>query len=565
MSRLVIDPVTRVGGHLRVEAELANGAVSDAWVSGTMYRGLEAVLVGRDPRDAWLLAQRVCGSCTGVHALASVRAVENALGITVPTNARLIRNLLAGSSFVQDHIAQFYLHEAPDWIDPVAALGADAAATSVLARSMSDWANSSAAYFQAARDRLAALVESGPFANAYAGHPALRVPGELSLLVLAHYLEALDRLRQIVRLQTILGGKSPHPQTYLVGGMAVAPEWGGPSRPAQGEHPWRAARHSPPPLSADGLAEMAALIRETSAFVSGVLVPDVLAVAAHYPEWESIGRAHGHFMSFGEFPVHDTGWAALLLPDGRVMDRDLRAVGQVDQAGVGETVIHSWYDDVAGALVHPSAAHASPLYSGPRPPFSTLDGHDRYSWLKAPRYNDDPMEVGPLARLLVGYAAGAGDARTAADRIAGQLNTGIDGIYGTLGRSAARALEAQSISVRMGEWLRELVANLASGDLSVIDLSRWEPSHWPSQATGFGLAEGPRGTVGHWLTLRDGRIADYQIVDGSTWNGSPRDGRGRRGACEEALIGTPVADANRPLEILRTVHSFAICPACAVH
>jgi Ni,Fe-hydrogenase I large subunit len=568
VTRLVIDPVTRVGGQLRVEAELSGGAVGEAWLSATSFRGIESVLRGRPARDAWLLAQRVCGSCTGVHALASVRAVENALGVAIPKNARLVRNLMTATTLVQEHVLNFYLRELPDWADPAAALTADPAATSALASSISDWPNSGSDWYAAARDRLGALIKpgaSGPFAQAWTGHPAYRLPPEVSLMLYGHYLEALDWQRQLVRIRTILGGKSPHPQTYLVGGMAIAPQWGGPSRPADGEHP--SARHSPPPLSPTALADIDALLTTAARFVNSAFAGDVMAVAAHYPEWQQIGRGIGHYLSFGEFAITDGDLPQLLLARGRVMDRDFAHPRAIDQESVAESVDHAWYEytDTHDALLHPAIGLTRPRYAGPALPYSSLAGMDKYSWTKAPRYADDPMEVGPLARLLVAYGAGNSYVTSAVDRVAFELDGGMDALFSTAGRMVARAIEAQLIVARMGEWLRELVANLAQGDLALVNLDAWDPARWPSSASGFGLAEGPRGAIGHWLTLRDGRIADYQIVDGSTWNGSPRDNRSRPGACEQALVGTPIADPNRPLEVLRTIHSFAVCPACAVH
>ena len=568
MTRLVIDPVTRVGGQLRVEAELSGGAVGEAWLSATSFRGIESILRGRPARDAWLLAQRVCGSCTGVHALASVRAVENALGLAIPRNARLVRNLITATTLVQEHVVNFYVRELPDWADPAAALTADPAATSAFARSISDWPNSGSDWYAAARDRLAALVQpgaSGPFANSYTGHPAYRLPPEASLMLYGHYLEALDWQRQLVRIRTILGGKSPHPQTYLVGGMAIAPEWGGPTRPSPDEHP--SARHSPPPLSQIGLANIDALLTTAALFVNGVFEGDVLTVAAHYPEWQQIGRGIGHYLSFGEFALADSQPAQLLLARGRVMDRDFAHPRAIDQESVAEAVDHAWYEaaDAHNPLLHPAMGQTRPRYAGPALPYSALAGFDKYSWIKAPRYADDPMEVGALARLLVAHGAGNSYARSGVDRVTFKLDGGMNALFSTSGRTVARAIEAQLIMARMGEWLRELVANLAQGDLALVNLDAWDAARWPGSAAGFGLAEGPRGAIGHWLTIRDGRIADYQIVDGSTWNASPRDNRGRPGACEQALVGTPIADPNRPLEVLRTIHSFAVCPACAVH
>jgi Ni,Fe-hydrogenase I large subunit len=380
-----------------------------------------------------------------------------------------------------------------------------------------------------------------------------------------HYLEALDWQRSMVRIRTILGGKSPHPQTFLVGGMAIAPEWGGPRRAPNGEHP--STRHSPPPLSQEALADIDALLSDAARFVDGAFVPDVLTIAAHYPDWQHIGQGIGHYLSFGEFPVADSLPGQLLLARGRVMDRDFTNPHAIDQESVAESVDHAWYqsDDPAVALVSPAFGHTRPRYAGPALPYSALTGFDRYSWVKAPRYADDPMETGALARLLVAYGAGNSYVKSAVDRAAFELDAGLDAFCSTIGRSVARALEAQLVVARMAEWLRELVANLAQGDLALVNLDAWDAAQWPSAASGFGLVEGPGGAVGHWLTIRDGRIADYQIVDGSTWNGSPRDNRGRPGACEHALLGTPIADPARPLEALRTVHSFALCAACAVH
>jgi Ni,Fe-hydrogenase I large subunit len=568
MSRIVIDPVTRAGGQLRVEAEVLGGAVTEAWLSATSFRGLESVLRGRPARDAWLVAQRVCGAATGVHALASVRAVENALGVEIPKNARLVRNLLAATTLVQEHVVNFYLRELVDWADPVAALTADPAATSTLARSITDWPNSDSEWYAAARDRLAALVRpgaGGPLGGAWAGHPAYRLSPEFGLMLYGHYLQALDWQRQLVRVRTILGGKSPHPQTFLVGGMAIAAEWGGPPVPPRGEHP--STRHSPPPLSQQALADMNTLLIDAARFINEAFVPDALTVAAHYPEWQRLGGGIGHYLSFGEFPVSDSFPGQLLLARGRVMDRDFANPRAIDQGSVGEAVDHAWYEDdvLPDALVHPALGQTRPRYAGPPLPYSSLNGLDKYSWIKAPRYADDPMETGALARMLVAYGAGNTFVRNALDGVAFKLDAGMDALFSTIGRTVARALEAQIVMTRTTEYLRELVANLAQGDLALANLEAWDMARWPSQASGFGLAEGPGGAVGHWLTIRDGRIADYQIVDGSTWNGSPRDNRGRPGACEQALVGTPVADPNRPLEVLRTVHSFALCSACAVH
>jgi hydrogenase large subunit len=568
MSRLVIDPVTRVGGQLRIEADVEGGAVSDAWSSGTVFRGMEAILKGRDARDAWLLAERVCGLCAGTHALASVRAVERALGLIVPTNARLLRDLLAGSQLVLDHVIHFYHLGTVDWVDTAAALKADPAATAAYLASAGQ--PGTAATVGAARDRIAASVAAGgtgSLSTTFAGHPAYQLRPEVGLAILVHYLDALDWQRRFIRLPTLIGGKEPHPQTFLVGGMAVAPVWGGPSRGGSGEHPPLTPEESPGALSDPGLAEMGDLIAGARTFVDQVLLPDVLALARAYPEWSKLGVGIGNYLSFGEFPIEDLADPDLFLPRGRVMDANPEAVEAVDEQGVAESVDHSWYAGGPGAddLVRPTVAGPEPEYDGPKPPYTTLEGSARYSWIKAPRFEGQPMEVGPLARMLVAVGQGQNEVRSALGTVVSSLRIGTDDLMSTLGRVIARAVEAKVVADRLAGWHDELVANLATGDLTVADVSLWDPASWPSKAEGWSLGESPRGAVGHWVSISGGRIDHYGIVDATTWNASPRDRIGWRGAIETALPGTPVADTTRPLEILRTVHSFDPCAACAVH
>jgi len=553
MTRIAIDPITRIEGHLRIEAEVNDGMVTDAWSSGTMFRGLELILRGRDPRDAWVFAQRACGVCTTVHALASVRSVENALDMRIPRNARLIRNLIAGMQYVQDHVIHFYHLHGLDWVDVVAALEADPAETARLAASISDWPASSAANFAAVQKRLTTFVNSGqlgPFANGYWGHPAYKLPPAANLMAVSHYLQALDWQRDVIKLHAILGAKNPHPQTYVVGGMAVTVD-----------------PNSVTAINAGSLSEMSVLIARARDFVDRVYVPDVLAIAGYYKDWAEIGAGIGNYLAYGDFPENDSGDpSAFYLPRGRIMGRDLSKVEPVSQEGVTETVAHSWYaDDGASEPRHPLQGETEPQYSGPEPPYESLEGYDRYSWLKAPRFHDQPMEVGPLARMLVAYASGQADITAGVDGILGELGVGPSALFSTLGRIAARALETKLIAARLGTWLDELSENLGTGDLAVADVSLWDPGSWPKTAQGWGLEEAPRGALGHWIVIEDGKIANYQLVVPSTWNLSPRDDQGRRGAVEEALVGTPVVDPTQPLEILRTVHSFDPCMACAVH
>lgn len=568
MTRLVLDPVTRIGGLLRLELALEGSTVADAWSSGSVFRGVEPIMVGRDPRDAWLFAQRVCGSCGSAHALGAVRAVERALELTIPRNARLIRNILVGSRHAQDHAINFYRGEALDWVDVEEAIRATPEATAAYARRVSPWPNHGVAYFEKARDRLAAVLASGqlgPFANGYWGHPAYTLAAEPSLMLMAHYIEALDWRRRVTRIQTLLGGKNPHPQTFLVGGMAAVPPWGGPNRPLPGEHPVVPDKQMPAALGAEGLDELTALATEVRAFVEQAYLPDVMVLVDHYRDWVGLGVGLGNYLSFGEYPEDDGAPARRLLPAGRIIGGSWVEVSGVDQAGVGETVVSSHYEGDGEDPVHPFDETTVPRYGGPRPPVTTLEGSTKYSWIKAARYTGDSMEVGPLARMLVGYVQGSEQVQEAVNTALSSLGAGQELFAGTLGRVLARALEAKVLARRIEPWLRALEENMASGDLAVADITAWDPSAWPREAEGWSLGEGSKGSIGHWVTIRDSKIATYQIVDAGTWNASPRDARGFRGPLEAALVRTPVVDAQRPVEILRTLHSFDLCASCAAH
>jgi Ni,Fe-hydrogenase I large subunit len=555
-TRIVIDPLTRIEGHLRIEATITNGKVADAWSASTMFRGLEKILIGRDPRDAWFYTQRVCGVCTTVHALASVRAVENALGITIPDNARLIRNLLCGAQFLQDHVVHFYHLHALDWVDVVSALSANPTTTSNLQKSISAWGNNSAAYFTSVRDRLQTFVNSGQlglFANGYWGHPAYKLSPEANLLAVAHYLEALDVESKFIQFHALLGGKNPHPQTYLVGGTATV------INPAASGNAINAAR----------IATMRSLLTEVTKFITQVYVPDVKLVASQYPSWATLGDSAGNFLAFGEFPLDNTpGPGSYYLPQGVVLNRDLSHPAQaVNQALINEYVTHSWYSYTGGdsAGLHPTLGQTSPNYTGPNPPYDHLDTNSKYSWLKAPRYNGQAMEVGPLARMAVAYANGHTRARALIDGLLSALGLPASALFSALGRVAARAVETQMIAEQMTGWITALETNMNANNLTIHDGSKWDPSTWPAQASGWATTEAPRGALGHWVSFANGKITNYQLVVPTTWNGSPRDASGQRGPFEQSLIGLPVADPAKPVEILRVIHSFDPCMACAVH
>lgn len=550
MAKIVVDPITRIEGHLRIEAEVNNGTISDAWSSSTMYRGIEKILKGRDPREAWFWTQRFCGVCTTVHSIASIRAVEDALKIKIPPNAQLIRNIIIGIQNVQDHVIHFYHLHALDWVDITSALKADPVKTAALAASLSDWPNNSATYFKGIQDRLKSFVDSGrlgPFANAYWGHPAYKLPPEANLMATAHYLEALEWQKDVIKIHAILGSKNPHPQTFLVGGMAI------PIDP-----------DSQNALNADKLIEIKRLLKKAQDFVEKVYIPDLLAIASFYKEWAGIGGGVGNYLCYGEFPdANGTPW----FPQGLILNKDLTKVLPVDQKKVAEYVDHSWFEyaGAQGKGLHPFDGETEAAYTGPKPPYEYLDTDKKYSWVKAPRYEEMAMEVGPLARVLVAYASGHKETKAVVDLVLNKLGVGPAALFSTLGRTAARGIDCLLVARQTPKWLDELIANISKGDYRIHEGEKWDPATWPIEASGYGLHEAPRGALGHWIKIKDQKILNYQAVVPSTWNASPRDAKGQRGPYEAALVGTPVADPKQPLEILRTVHSFDPCLACAVH
>jgi Ni,Fe-hydrogenase I large subunit len=555
MARIVVDPVSRIEGHLRIEANLEGGKISDAWSSGTMFRGIEMILQGRDPREAWIWAQRICGVCTMVHAIASVRAVEDALKIDVPENARIVRNLIAGAQMVQDHVVHFYHLHALDWVDVAAALKADPAKTSQLAQSISNCEKSSATYFRGVQQRVKGVVDSGQlslFASGYWGHPAYILPPEVNLMAVAHYLEALAWQKDFIRIHAVLGGKNPHPQSFLVGGMSTAMD---PNEPAA-------------VITPESIEFMRDLVRGALKFVQDYYIPDVLAIAPFYKDWFSRGEGLGNFLCYGDYSSGDQNDASsFLFPRGIVLGRDISKVLPVDSSKITESIAHSWYEYSGGDGngKHPSEGETNPKYKGPKPPYDHLDVNAKYSWLKTPRYDGKAMEVGPLARMVVGYASGKKEIRDSVNGALKALNAPPAVLFSTLGRIAARAIEAQIMAQQLEGWVDQLASNLAHGKTAIFNPVRWDPGSWPNSARGYGWHEAPRGALGHWVEIKNKSIKNYQAVVPTTWNAGPRDAQGQRGAYEASLLNTPVADPNRPLEILRTIHSFDPCIACAVH
>jgi hydrogenase large subunit len=555
-TRIVVDPITRIEGHLRIEAEVKDGRIADAWSAGTMVRGIEIILKGRDPRDAWALTERVCGVCTTVHALASVRSVEDALGVAVPPNAELIRNLMFCAQYMQDHVVHFYHLHALDWVDVVSALKADPAEASRIAQSISDWPKNSVGYFRDLQKRLTAFVESGQlgiFANAYWGHPAYKLPPEVNLIGVAHYLEALEWQKEMVKVHTIFGGKNPHPN-YLVGGVPCAINIDEANA-----------------INAERLAYVGRLFEEGARFIEQVYLPDLLAVAPYYLDWTGIGGGVSNYLCYGDLPTNgfaDT--ARFKFARGAVLDRDLGKVHPVDPHdpdGVRESVTHSWYSYRNGDDngLQPWDGETAFNYTGPKPPYENLNVDGKYSWLKTPRWKGHAMEVGPLARMLVGFANGNEEIKEAVTEVLSALKAPATVLFSTLGRTAARGIETRLIARWAKEFYEQLLANIRNGDSRTFTKEKWEPATWPARARGVGASEAPRGALAHWIVIEKGQIANHQLVVPSTWNASPRDAQGQRSPYEASLIGTPVHDPTQPLEILRTVHSFDPCLACAVH
>jgi hydrogenase large subunit len=555
-KRIVVDPITRIEGHLRIEAEIENGKIKDAFSSGTMVRGIETIVRNRDPRDVWAFVGRVCGVCTSMHSLCSVRAVENALNIQIPKNAELVRNIMEAVIYMHDHVVHFYHLHALDWVDVVSSLKADPAAASAAAQKLSNWPNSSEGYFRNIQSRIKKFVESGQlgiFANGYWGHPAYKLSPEQNLVAVAHYLEALEWQRQVVKVHTVFGGKNPHPN-YVVGGMPCS------INPDEANA-----------INAERLAFVRKILEEAKTFVEEVYIPDLLMIAEVYKnDWGKIGGGVTNYLAYGDFPSNSYDDVEnYKMPRGIILNRDLSKVYPVDANSsdeIREFIYHSWYEYEKGnqAGLHPFDGETKLKYTGPKPPYAHLDTNKEYSWIKTPRWKEYAMEVGPLARLLVAYAAGKEPQKSLIDSVLTKLNLPVDALFSTLGRTAARGLETQLVADWALEFYDELVENVKS-DTRIVNHDNWDESKWPEEARGFGLAEAPRGALAHFIKIKNHKTENYQMVVPTTWNGSPRDEKGNLSAFEASLIGTPVHDPKLPLEILRTIHSFDPCLACAVH
>lgn len=551
-TRITIDPITRIEGHLRIDCEVGDdNKVSAAWASGTMWRGVEQILLGRDPRDAWAITQRFCGVCTTVHAIASVRSVENALDLPVPKNAQYIRNMMISAHALHDEIVHFYHLSALDWVDVVSALDADPVATSQLGESLSSWTGNGKNEMTAVHAKLRALVDSGQlgiFANGYWGHPAMKLPPNVNLLAVAHYLQALDVQRAANKIVAILGSKTPHIQNVAVGGV---------SNPINVD--------SQSTLTVERLLAIKAHIDAVKTFINEVYLVDVAAVAAFYPEWTKIGRGVVNYLAAPDFPLDEKG-TQFVTAGGYIANGDPGTYQPISRFGdtffhdgVVESVKHSWYKGGVGAL-HPYKGETIPEYTD-------FQADAKYSWVKSPMFQGKPAQVGPLARVLMAVATKDTEVTKHLDRLlglvkaVGNVDVPLDGLHSTIGRHAARAVMcARNVEILEQQW-NLLLANIAKGDTSTFE----KPTFPKGEVSGFGMHEAPRGLLSHWVVIEDGIIKNYQAVVPTTWNAAPRNEEDMPGPYEASLIDTPLADPERPLEVLRTIHSFDPCLACAVH
>ena len=550
-TRITVDPITRIEGHLRIDVEVDNGKVSKAWSSGQMWRGIEQILVGRDPREAWSYTQRFCGVCTTVHAITSVRAVENALNLEVPLNAQLIRNIIQAAHAIQDHIVHFYHLSAVDWVDVVSALDADPVATSKLAESLSSWSLNGPHEMKAVQERLKTFVGSGqigPFASGYWGHPAMKLPPEVNLMAVAHYLQALDIQNQANKIVAILGGKSPHIQNVAVGGVSNS-----------------ISHDAPSVLNIERLMLIKNFIDKLDHFVKSAYMTDVPAIAAFYLDWAGLGKGVNNYLTVPDFPTDSKG-TEFSLPGGYIQNADLSSMKPITtfgdnyfREGVAESSKHAWYE--GEKPLHPFKGETNPQYTD-------FQDDGKYSWVKAPTFYGERAQVGPLADVLVGVASGhkgytkyLNEAMGTMKAVSKNPDIPLEAVHSTIGRHAARAIRCAVMVDTLNEHWELLVNNIGTGDEDTFN----SPVFPKGEIEGVGFHQAPRGTLSHWIVIEDGKIKNYQAVVPSTWNSGPRDADGQVGPYESSLMDHPVADPEKPLEVLRTVHSFDPCIACAVH
>ncbi|GAB6095866.1 nickel-dependent hydrogenase large subunit [Desulfatiferula olefinivorans] len=560
MSKIItIDPISRIEGHLRVDIKVKDGRVIDAWSAGTMFRGIEQILVGKDPGEAWIFTQRFCGVCTTVHAMASVRAVENALDLAVPINAQMIRNMIVAAHSIFDHISHFYTLSALDWVDVTSAAKADPRAASKVAQMISpDWKGNSEAEFRAVKEKITGVLNSGQlgiFNNGYWGHKAMHLTPELNLMAVAHYLQSFEYLRKANDVVGLLGSKTPHIQNLAVGGVANAIDL-----------------NQETALNMTTLLKVKGYFDAVRDFVIQVYFPDVCAIMSQYMPWAGYGIGVTDMLAVPEFPMDTRGMEFLSL-GGTLIDNKIKAIkgfgDKYIEQNVAESVAHSWYD--GDWELHPYKETTEPSFTG-------FDHEGKYSWVKSPRFDGRRMQVGPAAQVLTSFKLGdpltrkytrlfvdnvnaLGAATSVSSAADLDMNGFLNAVPSTMGRHGARVIRCAAIlDLALTNW-QKLVDNIGSGDLTVCN----PPVYPKGEISGFGIHEAPRGFLSHWVVINNGKIANYQAVVPSTWNLCPRDKDGNPGPTEASLIGNPIADLHEPLEALRTVHSYDPCMACAVH
>jgi len=565
-ERVVIDPITRIEGHLRIELEAADGKITNAWSETTQYRGIETIVLDRDPRDAWAFVQRICGVCTSVHAVASIVAVENAIGSNPPEQARLIRDMVLGNQIVQDHVIHFYHLHALDWVNVANATKAAPADAVAFAQQIgSTWRGNQLTAMTKVAQTVQGVVASGQlsiFTGGYWDHPDYRLPPAADLMAVSHYLDALQFQRSMIRVGTVFGGKNPHPN-FLVGGMACTID------PEKSES-----------INQVQMDQIASWLAETVEFVNECYYPDVLAIMGVYKDYFDIGAAAPNYLAVGLAGAAFAGdprearVTSSLSPikAGVLLDGDLKTVHPLDPGKVAEYVNSAWMSYAVGKdkPLTPDKGETTIKYTGPKPPYTWIADHDAaYTWCKAPRYDGRVMQVGPQARVLLAYAQGHKRTVEMVDKALVTLGIRLDQLNSTAGRVLCRAIEAVTLAELLVDvTFATLRENITKGNLDVFDATKWEPKSWDADCQGYSFVEVARGCLSHWVHIKDQKIANYQAVVPTTWLAGGRDPKGQLGPYEHSLAGDkkhPLVRNNEPLEPLRTVHSYDPCMSCAVH
>lgn len=541
-ERITIDPITRIEGHLRIDVEAANGKITNAWSSVQAFRGIETIMRGKDPRNGWAMTQRFCGVCTTTHALGSIRAVEDALGVEVPVNAQMMRNIVLAMQALQDHIVHFYHLTALDWVDIVSALKADPVKAGQIAGTLSNWPSNSVNEMKNAKDRLTKFVNTGNlgiYGTGYWGHPDMRLSPELNLLGFAHYLQALEFQRKAAEAVAIIGGKNPHIQNLCIGGISTAIDM-----------------NSIAAMNMERVEWIRTLMGEVATFVREVYIPDVLAIGGVYKDWFNKGKCSDNYIACPEVPM-DAKNTVFGMKGGTLTNGVFREITSWKDPylrdGILENTTHSWYNNPKATLA-PYEGDQIPGYDG-------FNADGKYSWSKSPRFEDRVTQVGPIAQMLMGYHGKDPMVVKYVDTVLQKLNLKVGQLNSTMGRNAARAIRSLCMVDHAEICMQKFLDNYGSGDTTYVNYTDVPDGEY----RGAGFEEAPRGMLSHWVVIKDKLFTNYSAVVPSTWLAGPRDEQGRIGPYEEALMTTPLIEPEKPLEVLRSIHSFDPCIACAAH